>query len=387
MRVSTTTNKERGKIPVNPLEVKTLGTLTENLLRVASTHEISPGNEMVQVYEYSKIIPRANLLSEFEDYLLRSTRENVMKGIKQDGRQMEIGESSNSATRISEKIVRTIEESQENIFTSAQSQEIRRTGIRRQNGANPFDVPQRSTRKRQREASNNDNEVHNRLNVANTSTDDDPLNKEIIEDLIKMFDECNKLVQVFWRARDTLVENGIPEFQLKLLSGGGPGDHQYSAPEMAETVGLIIGAEEEILQGRDVIIQHRNGTVKRINSSFPYYMALQYSILFPYGEEGYRNNLYEVDENGNQTNDRISICDYYRYYFQFRVNEWNTIMYGGRLSQQFVVYVYCCVEEQRLLYHRLNQSQLRIEFYNGVVDVVNKGDTDGKIVGKKIILP
>ncbi|GKU92778.1 hypothetical protein SLEP1_g6460 [Rubroshorea leprosula] len=155
MRVSTTTNKERGKIPVNPLEVKTLGTLTENLLRVASTHEISPGNEMVQVYEYSKIIPRANLLSEFEDYLLRSTRENVMKGIKQDGRQMEIGESSNSATRISEKIVRTIEESQENIFTSAQSQEIRRTGIRRQNGANPFDVPQRSTRKRQREASNN----------------------------------------------------------------------------------------------------------------------------------------------------------------------------------------------------------------------------------------
>ncbi|GKV14785.1 hypothetical protein SLEP1_g25605 [Rubroshorea leprosula] len=310
-----------------------------------------------------------------------------MKGIKQDGRQMEIGESSNSATRISEKIVRTIEESQENIFTLAQSQEIRRTGIRRQNGANPFDVPQRSTRKRQREASNNveqrnvlidfgppiyictkcgawhwiqekikkdrrqgpfrfklcgqcchrigsllppegqnptfaqlyvfdtDNEVHNRLNVANTSTDDDPLNKEIVEDLIKMFDECNKLVQVFQRARDTLVENGIPEFQLKLLSGGGPGDHQYSAPEMAETVGLIIGAEEEIVQGRDVIIQHRNGTMKRINSSFPYYMALQYPILFPYGEEGYRNNLYEVDENGNQTNDRISICDYYRYYF------------------------------------------------------------------------
>ncbi|GKV52149.1 hypothetical protein SLEP1_g58741 [Rubroshorea leprosula] len=74
------------------------------------------------------------------------------------------------------------------------------------------------------------NEVHNRLNVASTSTDDDPLNKEIVEDLIKMFDECNKLVQVFQRARDTLVENGIPEFQLKLLSGGGPGDHQYSAP-------------------------------------------------------------------------------------------------------------------------------------------------------------
>ncbi|GLT30341.1 hypothetical protein SLA2020_051450 [Shorea laevis] len=177
-----------------------------------------------------------------------------------------------------------------------------------------------------------DNEVQNRLNVANTSTDDDPLNKEIVEDLIKMFDECNKLVQVFRRARNALAENGIPEFQLKLLSGGGPGDHQYFAPEMAETIGLIIGAKEEIVQGRDVIIQHRNGTVKRINSSFPYYMALQYPILFPYGEEGYRNNLYEIDENGNQTNDRISICDYYRYYFQLRVNEWNTITYGSRLS-------------------------------------------------------
>ncbi|GKV44582.1 hypothetical protein SLEP1_g51746 [Rubroshorea leprosula] len=68
---------------------------------------------------------------------------------------MEIGESSNSATRISQKIVRTIEESQENTVTPAQRQEIRRTGIRRQNGANPFDVPQRSTRKRQREPTNN----------------------------------------------------------------------------------------------------------------------------------------------------------------------------------------------------------------------------------------
>lgn len=62
-----------------------------------------------------------------------------------------------------------------------------------------------------------------------------------------MFHECNKLVQVFQRARDTLVENGIPKFQLKLLSSG-LGDHQYFALKMAKTVRLIIGAKEEIAQ-------------------------------------------------------------------------------------------------------------------------------------------
>lgn len=114
-----------------------------------------------------------------------------------------------------------------------------------------------------------DNEVQNRLNSIDMPREPDALDKQIAEGLIKMFDEHNKLVKAFRMAKDSFQGDSVPDFRLKLLAGGGLGDHQYAGPQIGETVGLIVGDDSEMANGMDVIVQHRNGQLQRVDSSFP----------------------------------------------------------------------------------------------------------------------
>lgn len=114
------------------------------------------------------------------------------------------------------------------------------------------------------------------------------------------------------------------------------------------SVGLIVGGEVELAKGFEVIIQSRNVRMKHINSSFPEYMALQCPVFLLYGEDGYHGNMYETDDGSGRSLGRITMCDYYRFYLQFRKEEWSSILFGSRLKQQFEVDAYCSVEAERL---------------------------------------
>jgi hypothetical protein len=49
--------------------------------------------------------------------------------------------------------------------------------------------------------------------------------------------------------------------------------------------------------------------------------------------------------------------------------------------------MYIKLETTRLDYFRQQQSQIRAELYQGIVDCVNAGETRGKEVGKQMVLP
>lgn len=232
-----------------------------------------------------------------------------------------------------------------------------------------------------------DNELENRPNVINSTVRPDDLDREIVSDLIAMFDEHNVLVKQFRTARDAYENSTQIPLTLRLVPGGGPGDIQYSDPQVAKTVGLLVGTEDEIAEGLDVIIQFHDAQLHRINSSHSLYMPLQYPIFFPYGEEGYNSNMYEVDALGRTTEVRITMCKYYRYLLQSRHEEWSSLIGGGRLKQQFEVDCWVSTECERLSFCRNQQDTFRTELYSGLVDALNKGDMKADALGRKIILP
>ena len=77
---------------------------------------------------------------------------------------------------------------------------------------------------------------------------------------------------------------------------------------------------------------------------------------------------------------------FYCYQLQQRRNEGNTLFKNGRLFQQYLVDAYASVEEDKLDYIRKNQNNLRFEIYQGIQNVVTKGDTIANAIGKRIIL-
>ena len=65
----------------------------------------------------------------------------------------------------------------------------------------------------------------------------------------------------------------------------------------------------------------------------------------------------------------------------------NTLFKSGKLFQQYIVDAYDSVKEDILDYIQKNRSNLRYEIYQGIQDVITKGDTDANAIGKRVILP
>jgi hypothetical protein len=78
--------------------------------------------------------------------------------------------------------------------------------------------------------------------------------------------------------------------------------------------------------------------------------------------------------------------EYYCYKFQIRPTE-NVILLGGRLLQQFAVDIYNKIETSRLQFCEHNQTRIRADLYQGIVDCVSAGEVQLSRVGRRVVLP
>ncbi|XP_073225646.1 uncharacterized protein [Cicer arietinum] len=118
-------------------------------------------------------------------------------------------------------------------------------------------------------------------------------------------------------------------------------------------------------------------------------MALQYPLLFPYGEDGYRIGIsHRNPETGSYYRRKtVTMRQYYSFRLQHRAGEAQTLLWSGRLFQQYMVDAYASIEEVRINWIRKNQKKLRAELYNGLRYAINQGDVMTNSVGRMTIIP
>lgn len=81
----------------------------------------------------------------------------------------------------------------------------------------------------------------------------------------------------------------------------------------------------------------------------------------------------------------VSCAEFYSYKLMRRDD--SVLHLLRNLYQQYVVDNYLKIEHQKLKWAQHNQAKLRCELYKGLVDSMNRGDTDLNKTGKKVILP
>ncbi|GKA30053.1 putative helicase [Tanacetum coccineum] len=170
-----------------------------------------------------------------------------------------------------------------------------------------------------------------------------------------MLDEHSTVPKAFRMVRDWCNINNMVDFKLKLRSDRKT-TRQYNAPTVAEIAAIIVDDFGDGHSTRDIIVDMKDTGPKCVSELHPSYMALQYPLLFPYGEDA-------------MTQPR----DYF--------------IEGGLLLQQYLVDAYTAVEEQRLKWTRNNQDTLRADLYHNLCDAVTRGDTNAEGLGKRIVLP
>ncbi|XP_019190490.1 PREDICTED: uncharacterized protein LOC109184951 [Ipomoea nil] len=234
-----------------------------------------------------------------------------------------------------------------------------------------------------------ENEIDNRLNSVRAENNGSALHSEVVHDIKQVLDEHNVLVKSFRMAKSFLESNPQRQIRMRLIGKRTKDARTYALPTTSEVAALIVGDIDPYMGQRDIVVECRSGALKRINELNPAYLPLQYPILFPYGEDGFREDIHFATLGTKQDFARKSVSQ--REYFAFRIhersNEISTIMYAKRLFQQFLVDAYTMVESSRLLYIRSNQKALRCEAYKGLSDALTRGEVQPSSTGKRIILP
>ena len=102
-----------------------------------------------------------------------------------------------------------------------------------------------------------------------------------------MLNESNSLVKAFRVAKDRFHESLMQPVKLRLIGRRKKDGRQYNLPTVSEVDALIPGDGNPI-DSRDVLIEAcGNGIMKRISELHPSLMALEYSLIWPYGEDGF----------------------------------------------------------------------------------------------------
>jgi hypothetical protein len=137
---------------------------------------------------------------------------------------------------------------------------------------------------------------------------------------MKMLDENNPFAKKLRTAGERLSDYPEEEFIIRIV-GVREGDPvQYNLLTTDDHAMLVVGDFSLDTFKRDIIIETKNKELKRISELHLAYMALQYPLLFPYGERGFQVGvLYNgvVERNVNEkTRKNMTMRDYYCYQFQ-----------------------------------------------------------------------
>ena len=148
-------------------------------------------------------------------------------------------------------------------------------------------------------------------NGKNTQTEStiDGLKKEIIQPIMMMLNDVNPYVKQFRSARDRFRMNPEETFHMRIVSRSDRDGRTYNMPTASEVAALIPGDFNLGMDKRDIVLQHKSGRLTRIDEIHISYLALQYPLLFVYGEDGFRIGIKKgVTEASKESQER-----YYQY--------------------------------------------------------------------------
>lgn len=133
--------------------------------------------------------------------------------------------------------------------------------------------------------------------------------RAIVADIQRMLHQENQLVRVFKMALDQMPAD---DYRVVIRADKTPSnehERRFNAPTINEVAIVMVGQEFE---RRNIIIERRNTTLKRIAETHRSYDALQYPLLFCRGKDGYHFHIKRVDPvTGEPTNKKVCI-NYYQ---------------------------------------------------------------------------
>ena len=94
--------------------------------------------------------------------------------------------------------------------------------------------------------------------------------------------------------------------------------HGSTMAQLLQKSAIIVGDLTDTNGERGIIIKTQSDGLKRISDLHPSFMALQYPILFPFGEDGFYIGIPYFNNEGRRKIKReiVTMMEYYAYRIQ-----------------------------------------------------------------------
>ncbi|KAH1265240.1 Replication protein A DNA-binding subunit C [Glycine max] len=220
--------------------------------------------------------------------------------------------------------------------------------------------------------------LHSYISLTQKMNQYSGIQSHIVSGLSHMLDQHNSHAKSFRMARDRLAGDQANNIKLQLIAARGKDGRVYNMPNVPEIAALIVG-DFHPGSKRDIIVETQNGELQRIHELHASYPPLQYSLLFPYGEDEYRADILHrsTSSSKKRKRNRLTMREWFAYRLQSRSNEAHTLLHSQKLFQQFIVEGYTMVESKRLSYIRNNQKKLRVDKYFSLQSSLDTGIAKG----------
>ncbi|XP_035845744.1 uncharacterized protein LOC118492079 [Helianthus annuus] len=161
--------------------------------------------------------------------------------------------------------------------------------------------------------------------------------------------EISNRQSVLGMVRNHFHENPQANLKLRLIYKRDKDGRTYNLPSTNEIAALIVDDLDPSIDRRDILIETESGMLQRISELHPSYLALQYPILFPFGDDGYRIDIPH--------------------------------------REGFLVDAYTMIESERLNFIRGKKKNLRSESFENLQKYKDNGKQNLSNTGQKVILP
>jgi hypothetical protein len=217
--------------------------------------------------------------------------------------------------------------------------------------------------------------------------------RETMEAIQKVMDTYSPYVSAYRHMYD--IENQVDQASssdsvpvtVTMHFKSGPDQRRYNVPCHDEVAVVFKSTDGAPPPNRDIVVYPSDKPHQRIHYMSSNCDPMVYPILFPRGDLGWFSGIKHVPEKSTKVRNTVTILQFYSYRLAIR-EEFSPIHASGKLFQQYIVDAYVKVESSRLDFIRQNQTTLRTDLYQGLMDFVQTQAADKDLQpGKIVILP
>jgi len=125
--------------------------------------------------------------------------------------------------------------------------------------------------------------------------------------MIKMLNKVNPYADKFKSARERIDSTNDEPFHMRIIADSkGTDGRLYNMPTSGEVAALIPGDFVNQMLVRDIILEKKSTShLKRISQIHISYLALQYPLIFCYGEDGYNPGIEKCYNSGSTKKKKV----------------------------------------------------------------------------------